>query len=231
MRGGVARQGLAAAGSTWGAGFLVCRGVGFSRKPTLGPPPLSTRMYTRPPGDSGLAGGLFGAPLSPLLPFLLPQPPGETEPGCREGQRELRLEPTPAFSVGAWKPLGAWVAPALPLSDRLAIPGKSPPPPPHCRAPCQAWKLPEAKRIWQWPPPCHPLSLGAARRAQQPDPGGPPPHTPEPAQGWHWDFLPPPRPLRPAHCFSFPRASSRGAGPGKGGEEECVFVCVCICLS
>lgn len=45
------------------------------------------------------------------------------------------VPPTPPLSVGAWKPLGAWVAPALALHDRLGIPGRSGPPlpKPHSR--------------------------------------------------------------------------------------------------
>ena len=109
-------------------------------------------------------GGAVQSPSVPTAPYR--QPPGGAGPGSWGGEQELSLEPTPAFSVGAWKPLGAGVAPALPLRDRLGIPGRSGPPlpaKPHAR-PGSSQSVREDVAV---APPRHPLSLGAAGRAQQ----------------------------------------------------------------
>lgn len=120
IREGVARQGPSALNLHRVQGSW-CAGEWASQETSYGTPtPSPTCAHTASRGPPGLAGGkaegLCGAPLSPLLPFLFPQPPGGSGTGCWEGQQELSLEPTPASSVGAWKPLGAWAAPGLPLA-------------------------------------------------------------------------------------------------------------------
>lgn len=207
--------------------------------------PLHVRAHTpfRGPWACRREGGrAVQSPSVPTAPRH--QPPGGAGPGSWGGEQELSLEPTPAFSVGAWKPLEAGVAPALPLRDRLGIPGRTGPPPP-CQAPCQAWQLPECQRECGSAPPPPSQFRGcrtgpADRSPALSTPSSPPPvpHSQHSSGGAAWAacragtrvscLLPLPRRL--SHCFSFPRASPCGAGPGKWGEEECACPCVCSCV-
>lgn len=146
LRRGVARQSLAALECVRRVPGML--GIGVSRKPTLGPAPPSfpTHVHTHIfQGTLGLQESCAEPPCPHCSSSSSPTP-RRGRARLLGGELELSLEPTPAFSVGAWKPLGAWVAPALPLRDKLGIPGRSGPPPP-CQAPCQAWQIPEAERI------------------------------------------------------------------------------------
>ena len=101
--------------------------------------------------------------------------------------------------------------------------------------------------MWQRPPPCRPIGLRAAGRAQQTGvwPQGPPPHHPPVSAqlgplarspDWHSDFLPPSPPPQALTLFFFSKSFSMWSWArklGRGGLRVsvyvfmCVYICVC----
>lgn len=123
MGGGVARQGLAALGSMWECRIPGVLGrAGLLQKTPEDPDP--TPSHTPAPGDPGPEVQRWECCCKTSLPccapfssFLL----GGAWPGRWEGERAESGSPISAFSMGAWKPLGAWVVPALALRNRLGF--------------------------------------------------------------------------------------------------------------
>lgn len=207
------------------AGFLVCPGVGFSRRLTLGPPPnphpfIHVCTHTLQ--------GTWACRKKGRRPVQSPSDPHSSPP--------------PPLSVGAWKPLGAWVVPALALHDRLGIPGRSRPPLPA--KPHSGLAAPRGREDVAAAPSLLPSRFRGCRKGPADRglaPGTPTSPTPIPstalasgeATGLALRFPASfPSPRRLSHCFSFPRASPCGARPGNWGEEgcECPYMCSCVCI-
>lgn len=109
------------------ASFLVCWGMGFSRKPTLRPPLLPVCVCT-PSRGPWACWRKSRTAVQSLYPTALLQP----SPATRQGLAGLlrrgtgaESEPTLVFNVGTWKPLWDLSGSRPTLLDRLGIPGRN----------------------------------------------------------------------------------------------------------
>lgn len=215
------------------AGFLVCPGVGFSRRLTLGPPPnphpfIHVCTHTLQ--------GTWACRKKGRRPVQSPSDPHSSPPA--------------PLSVGAWKPLGAWVAPALALHDRLGIPGRSRPPLPA--KPHSGLAAPRGREDVAAAPSLPPSRFRGCRKGPADRglaPGTPTSPTPIPstalasgeATGLALRFPASfPSPAGSHIVFLFQELLHVELGQETGERRAasvricvrvCVYVCVCICLS
>ena len=152
--------------------------------------------------------------------------------------------------MGAWKPLGAWVAPALALHDRLGIPGRSGPPLPA--KPHSGLAAPRGREDVAAAPSLPPYRFkgcrkGPADRGLAPrTPASPPPILSTAlasgeATGLALRFPAPfPSPTGSHIVFLFQELLHVELGQETGERRTasvrvcvhvCVYMCVCICLS
>lgn len=201
----------------------VCRVLGGRTRAPL----LPTRGHMHPRGATEPLEEEQEGYSDPLCPRCCPS----SSPSPQEGpdqatKRGTGAEAHPAFSVGAWKPLGAWVAPPCPFCDRLGIPGRSRPPLPA--EPVPGLAPPRGREGVVVAPSLLPSRFrgcrkGPADRARAP---GPPPrlHPPFLAQprlpGWHLDFLPPSPPPQALTLFFFSTSFSTWSLARKMGRGE-----------